>query len=122
MKFASFTSVSFGEPLLINPERVGGVRRGRAIEGNTSRVDGSVLMLSGGLTKHYGYGPLAEQWVQPEVYTVAHPHTVILVDGQEIYVLEEIETVLERLGITEVTPPVSDWGPFHRTQPEQASG
>ena len=102
MKLACFTSVfgftyGEGDPILINPERVGGVRRLAMCNNTVFVADMSVLMC----TDRHGERP-------PKI-TLDKPCTVLLVDGREIFVKESIEIVLERLGITDVAPYNPNW-------------
>jgi hypothetical protein len=101
MKLIHFTSL-VDEPLLINPERVGGVRSGQKNHfGGPRYVDTSAAMYSINCRKR-GDVPLM---------SITGPHSVLLVDGREIFVKETIDTVLERLGVevADINPPFPDW-------------
>jgi len=106
MKLACLTSVSGklftkGDPILINPERVGGIRylmSSVAADGDlvsTINIEPSVIMCAG------------EVRDPPVAYSIPNDrYVVLLVDGREIYVRESLEVVLERLGVVSVNPHV----------------
>jgi len=99
-------------PVFVNPERVGGVQRGfhSSMIGSNVYIEYPVTLFGGYfVTGGDGQQPchLQRNPGQRALFPITCHHTIILVDGRELYVQESLETVLERLGVTEINPPTA---------------